>query len=512
MTKTSGATMLPQTSQSYWRDSVELPAFPSLDRDITVDVTVVGGGITGITAAYLLCKEGLRVALLEADHLLNGTTGHTTAKISAQHDLIYDELIHHMGREKAKLYYEATTSASRFIENIVREQSISCQLDSEDAYIYATTDTTARKLEREYDAYQKLGIEGFLTDTLPFDFSIQRALCMKGQAQFHPLEYLAHLTREIANMSGQIFEQTVAVDVEDGERPTVVTREGHRVSTNHVLACSHFPFYDGLGFYFARMHAERSYVIAAKTDKRYPGGVYVNVDAPYQSLRSVNIGREDAVLIGGGNHITGQGKDTLTYYEDLATFGQSVFGLRDVLYRWSAQDLVTLDKVAYIGEITSGNPSVLVATGYRKWGMTTGTAAALLLRDIVMNRDNPYRDLYTPSRMYVDPSLKRFFAQNANVTAHLIKGKFELPLRQIGDLANGEGDLVTYEGRRAGAFRDENGVVHLVDTTCTHLGCEVSWNHGDRTWDCPCHGSRFSVDGGVIEGPAQKPLETLNCH
>jgi glycine/D-amino acid oxidase-like deaminating enzyme/nitrite reductase/ring-hydroxylating ferredoxin subunit len=498
---------LPRFPESYWRDFIDLPEFPRLDKDINVDVVIVGGGITGITSAYLLVNEGLRVAILEAGKLLNGTTGHTTAKITAQHDVIYDELIHNFGRSKARLYYEANEEALRFIKKNVNEQQINCDFSGQDAYIYATTDQYARKLEKEAEAYKKIGINGGLVDKIPFNFKIQNGLVMKNQAQFHPIKYLSHLIQIITEKGGLIYENTTAVNVDTGKRPTVLTREGPRVKGNYVLSCSHFPFYEGLGFYSARMYAERSYVIATKTKKPFPGGMYISADPPTRSLRSATINGEELVLIGGESHKTGQGKDTMEHYKALETFGQQFFGLDDIIYRWSAQDLITLDKIPYIGAITSSQSNILIATGYRKWGMTNGTAAALLFRDKILDKKNPYQNLYTPSRFSVHPSLKNFLVENADVVGHLIEGKLELPNKSARDLSNDEGAVISIKGHRKGAYKDEEGKLHIVDTTCTHIGCEVEWNNSERTWDCPCHGSRFSYTGEVIEGPAEKPLQ-----
>ncbi|NKQ20214.1 FAD-dependent oxidoreductase [Brevibacillus laterosporus] len=504
-----GSEGLPRFPEPYWRDSVTLPTFQSLQEDLEVDIVIIGGGITGITTAYLLVKEGLKVALLEADTLLNGTTGHTTAKITAQHGLIYDELISHMGRTKARQYYEANSEALQFIKQTVEEHQINCDFSQQDAYIYATTKECVHKLEQEFTAYQQLHIPGELISHIPFDIKIHKALSMKNQAQFHPVSYLTKLVQLIVESGGLIFENSMAIDLEEGNQPTVLTREGRRVTANYVLSCSHFPFYDGLGFYFTRLYAQRSYVIAVKTEKEFPGGMYISADQPTRSLRSTTMNGENIVLIGGESHKTGQGKDTLEHYKALEAFGHEVFGMNEILYRWSAQDLVTLDKVPYIGEITANHRNVLVATGYRKWGMTNGTAAALLLRDIVLKRENSYIDLYRPSRFFINPSLKEFFEQNLDVAKHLISGKLEVPDRKIEDLTNGEGSVVLYNGERAGAYKDDNGQLHIVDTTCTHLGCETEWNHGDRTWDCPCHGSRFSYTGEIIEGPAELPLKRL---
>ncbi|MDW0117658.1 FAD-dependent oxidoreductase [Sporosarcina thermotolerans] len=499
---------LPEHPEPYWRTSVEFPTFPSLQEDIDVDVIVVGAGITGITSAYLLASVGLKVAMIEADKVLNGTTGNTTAKITAQHDLIYDEFIHNMGRNTARLYYEANMEALEFIKETVEKNGIDCDFTSVDAYIYSVSDKYAEKIKKEAEAYQRLQIRGGLVDSMPFDIDVKNVLVMKDQAQFHVTKYLVHLIDLFQKSGGQIFEDTVAVNIETGERPVVLTREEKRISAKHVLICTHFPFYEGTGLYSTRMYADRSYALAVKSQKKFPPGIFISADEPTRSLRSIMDNGEELVLIVGENHKTGQSPvETMDHYRALEMFGEEVLGLKEITNRWSAQDLVTLDKLPYIGEITSGNPNILIATGFRKWGMSNGTAAALLFRDMVTGKENKFEKLYTPSRFYAHPSLKNFLVQNANVVGQLIKGKLDSPNTKPEDLAKGEGAVITLDGHRKGAYRDDDGKVHIVDTTCTHIGCEVEWNNGDKTWDCPCHGSRFKFTGEVIEGPAEKPLQ-----
>jgi len=499
---------LPLKSQSYWIDSTNTPQFDPLQEDIHVDVVIVGGGITGITTAYLLSKEGKKVSILDAGTLLNGTTGHTTAKVTAQHDLIYDEFINHLGINKAKLYYEANNEALQFIKNTIDEHQIDCDFLTQDAYLFSTTQQYAEKIEKEYEAYQKLNIEGDLVSEIPFNIRILNGISMKNQAQFHPLKYLAHLVKLIKDAGCLIYENTIAVNIEEnGNDVTVLTRDNYRVTARQVVSSSHFPFYEGTGLYSTRMYANRSYALLVKTKEDYPGGMYLSVDQPSRSFRSVTINNEKMILIGGESHKTGQGKDTLEHYKALENFAEHVFTVENIAYRWSTQDLITLDKLPYIGAIIDSQPNVLIATGYRKWGMTTSTVAARLLSDLILNRENPYVELYKPSRFYADPSLKKFFMENGDMVKHLLKGKLEIPVKEIHELNNEEGAPVLIDGHRKGAYKDSDGNVHIVDTTCTHAGCEVNWNHAERSWDCPCHGSRFSFTGEVLEGPAEKPLQ-----
>lgn len=500
----------PKFPEPYWRDSVNLPSFEPLRDDMQTDVAIVGGGITGITAGYLLQKEGFQVTILEASNILNGTTGHTTAKVTAQHGLIYDELMGHFGTEKTKLYYEANTEAMKFIENLVRENDIDCDFSKEDAYVYATTDQKVPSIDKEYHAYKKLGIPGDIVEEIPFDLEIKNAIVMKDQAQFHPLKYLHFLLREFLNNGGQIFEQTVAHDLEDAFHPVIITKNGHRVTCKYAISCSHFPFIDRHGMYFARMYSERAYALGVKAKNPYPGGMYINAEEPSRSLRYTNMNGERLVLIIGENHKTGHGTNMMKHYEHLRDFGEQVIGIENILYRWSTEDLTTLDKVPYIGHITSSNRNTFIATGYRKWGMTNSTVAGLLLKDLILNRDNPYKDVFTPGRFTADPDVKKFISINTDVAGHLIAGKVGMAYKRKEDLKPDEGAVVQVNGKRAGAYKDESDQLFLVDTTCSHMGCELEWNDAERTWDCPCHGSRFSYKGEVIEGPAKHGLKQIH--
>ncbi|WP_026586301.1 FAD-dependent oxidoreductase [Bacillus sp. NSP9.1] len=498
---------LPDSPESFWRDSTVFPEFPCLSEDVKTDVAIIGGGMTGITTAYMLTKKGYSVVLIDADRILNGTTGHTTAKITAQHDLIYDELINHIGMPNARVYYEANLQALSYIKNLVLEQNIPCDFEEQDACIYTTEEQSAEKIKKEYEAYKKLGIDRDFIKDLPVAIDIKAGLVMKNQAQFHPLYYLKHLVENIQQAGGKIFENTAAKEIKEGDRPKVLTRSGQQIFSDFVVCCTHFPFHDKKGFYFARLEPSRSYVLAVKPKQPYPGGMYLSIDQPSRSLRSVVIGGEKMVLVGGESHKTGQGKDTIEHYQALESFAEGVLGIEDIPYRWSTQDLISLDKIPYIGPIYPKEKRILVATGFKKWGMTSSTLAAQIMTDHITNESNPYQEVFTPARFHPDPGIKKAMSYNADVAKHFVEGKLEQPIRKPEDLAPGEGAVVAIGGKRAGAYRDDDGQLHTVDTTCTHMGCEVEWNDGERTWDCPCHGSRFSISGDVIEGPAVLPLK-----
>ncbi|WP_246054275.1 FAD-dependent oxidoreductase [Paenibacillus anaericanus] len=505
---------LPKFPESLWRETSSLPSFPQLNKDIKADVAVVGAGITGITTAYVLTKAGLKVVVLDAATILDGATGYTTAKITSQHGMIYSKLIHHFGEESARLYYEANEEALQFIKNTVQEENIDCHLQQEDAYLYADSDEQAEQLHKEWQAYEQLELPGEWTETLPIPLVTKGAIRLGNQAQFHPLLYLRSLTNYITEHGGILYENTMMEDyAKQGEDGSIAlkTMSGHIITCNHAVSASHFPFFDGGSLYFTRLHAERSYAIALepKNHFSYAGGMYINCEKPKRSLRSAKMNGKEVILIGGESHRTGSNECTLCHYQELEKFGGAMFEATKVPYRWSTQDLITLDDVPYIGALNTRHPNIFVATGYGKWGMTTGTLAALLIRDLILGKENRYTELFSPSRFKMNPSIKNFAVQNTIVAKELVSGKIENVYMKLEDLGTDEGSVVKHCGKRAGAYRDSDGKIFLVDTTCTHLGCELEWNDGERSWDCPCHGSRFNYKGHVLEGPATKDLKPL---
>lgn len=505
---------VPRYPKSLWRDIQGLPEFPVLTEDFEADVTIVGAGTTGLTAAYLLSKQGVKVALIEAGRILDGTTGYTTAKISSQHGAIYDDLITNFGLEKARLYYEANEEALAFIRKTAEDLDIDCDLTTEDAYAYTTENKNVSTFEKELKAYQDIGINGGeALNEIELPYSVEAALVIRNQAQFHPVKFFAGLIPSIEENGGRIFEQTRAAKVKGSKNPSIETTDGHTINSRHVIVSSHFPFNDEEGLYFSRLHAERSYTLAVTTEKKPPKGMYLSVDSPGKSLRyAKSADGSDLMILGGEGHTAGKNKEnTFNNYERLREYGEKHFGITSIPYRWSAQDLITLDKVPYIGPAVTGKPNVFVATGYAKWGMSNGVAAALLLSDLVQGKDNRFADLFDPRRTKIKKAdALSFFKENMDVGKELVAGKLHRKDRKLEELENDEGALVTQKGKKIGAYKDEDGRTHMVSTTCTHMGCDVEWNNAERSWDCPCHGSRFSYDGSILEGPAVTPLKNLD--
>jgi glycine/D-amino acid oxidase-like deaminating enzyme/nitrite reductase/ring-hydroxylating ferredoxin subunit len=481
-------------------------SFPTLDRDARADVAVLGGGIVGITTALLLREAGLDVVLLEADRLAHGVSGHTTAKVTSQHGLVYARLRARFGAEGARTYAEANQAALEWIADRVASDAIECDFRRRPAYAYVTSERSRGKLEDEARAADEAGLPAWLAETVPLPFDLEAAVRFDNQAEFHAGRYLGALADRLAAAGARVFEHTRAVEViNDGDR--VVKTPGGDVTAGHVVVATHYPFLDR-SLAFARVSPQRSYAILCRIAGAPPEGMFISGDSPSRSVRAVPLEGEELLLVGGEGHKPGTGGDTRVRYRRLEAFAREHWDVRSVDYRWSAQDNTTLDGVPYVGPLTPWDGRVLMATGFAKWGMTGGTAAAIILADRVQDKENAWAGLFDPSRLTLRASARRFLTENAQVGLRFVGDRLMKPgLRSLEELRPGEGDIVRHDGEKVAAFRDDDGTVTAVAPVCTHLGCQVNFNAAERSWDCPCHGSRFAVDGSVLHGPAVHRLE-----
>ena len=493
------------TLGSPWTATTGDAGYPSLDRDLTVDVAVLGGGIAGLTAALLLKREGLTVAVVEADRVGAGVTGHTTAKLSSLHGLTYHSLRSSFGEDGARTYADLNESGIALVRELAGELRIDCDLRTKPAFTYAQHESDVAKVRDEVDAARAAGLRASFTTETGLPFPVAGAIRVEDQAEFHPRRYVLGLAAAVDGDGSAVYEGTRAQDVKDGD-PARVETTGRTVTAGHVVVATHIPFLDR-GLYFARTHPERSYAILCRIAGTPPQGMYLSTEQPAHTLRSVPLDGDELLLVGGESHKTGQG-DGAQSYARLEDFAREHFDVRSVEYRWAAQDNMPIDGVPYVGRLSPLSRRLLTATGFKKWGLAAGTAAGEVLRDAVLGRPNPWAELLDPGRFKPLAAAKSAVVENANVGLHfvgdrLIRGVTRTPA----DLAPGEGAVVRRGKRRLAAYRDEEGTLHAVSAVCTHLRCLVSWNSGDRTWDCPCHGSRFGLDGEVLHGPATTPLD-----
>lgn len=475
--------------ESIWNKTIFLPPRQSLPGDMTVEAAVIGAGMTGILTAYFLQKAGIPVVVLEADRIAGGQTKNTTAKLTSQHDLIYRKLTRQVGTQKARLYARAQEAAILAYEDLIRREHISCHFDRLPSYLYTTSPNRADELKKEAAAAAALGISAHFTMETGLPFPTAGAIRFDRQAQFHPLEFIKSLAEPLT-----IYEHTRVLGV---RKHRIVTDHG-TVTAKHIIFACHYPFVNFPGFYFLRQHQERSYVLGL-SGAGMLDGMYYSIDKTGLSLRWF----EDLLLLGGGSHRTGKsggGKE----YDNLMKAAGHYYPDSTIQARWSAQDCMPHDGLPFIGRYSVFRPYWYVATGFQKWGMTNSMVAAMILRDQICGLENPYETVFRPQRCLLRASLKNFLVDMGENTRGILKGTFHLPWKAEG-LTPGQGKILRIGWKRYACYKDETGVLHKAKARCPHLGCELVWNPAERSWDCPCHGSRFDWDGNLIDNPAQTP-------
>ncbi|MBW3537189.1 MAG: FAD-dependent oxidoreductase [Actinobacteria bacterium] len=479
---------------------------PALEGDLKADVAVVGGGITGLITAAMLTEAGARVVIVEAGRLASGVTGYTTAKVTALHGAIYSKLEKGAGAERARAYGEANLAGLAAIGDLVSRYGLDCEWESASAYTYTSEASYRDQIEAEAAAAQRAGLAAAVTDDTELPFEVVSAVRLDDQAQFHPRRFCLGLAAKLEERGVKIFELSRVIDVDDGS-PARVKCATATVEADWVVLATHIPFLDR-GLFFAKAFPSRSYALVWKpqsADAARRNGMYISVEAPTRSIRSTAGGH---LIIGGQGHKVGAEPNTPACYEALVSWADENFGPGEATHQWSAQDYAAVDGLPFVGRQLPGS-HVLVATGFAKWGMTNGAASASILSDLILERENPWADAFSSTRMGPAITSSEFYKENFDaVGRHLIGDRLKtLRPPAANSLAPGEGGICELDGDKVAAFRDDDGTIHAVSPVCRHVGCLVAFNPAERTWDCPCHGSRYTVDGKVIQGPAVHDLE-----
>ena len=501
---------LEERNPSLWVGTSQVTRYPQLSGELHTDVVIVGAGITGLTAGVLLKHEGRGVVVVEAGRVAAGVTGYTTAKLAALHGLVYADLSSAFGDEGARQYADANVAGIAQVATLAERYGIDCDLEQRPAYTYTTDEDMVDKVRAEVSAAQRIGLEAEFTTETALPYPVQGAIRLENQAQFHPRKYCTGLAAAIPGAGGHLFEHTRATSLdEQGERYRVQTSTG-AVIADHVIIATHLPFHD-LGFFFARSHPMRSYALSASLEGPVPHGMYLASDTPTRSVRSAVMDGREVAILGGEGHKVGQEPDTRQRYAALEEWARQNFAIRSIEYRWSAQDYMPVDHVPFVGPASPASERILVATGFSKWGMSNGTAAAIMLADRIGGRGNRWASLFDTNRVNPKQSVKELIKENADVVKRFVQDRLTPATgRSADDLAPGEAEVLAVGGRRVAAYRDEGGALHAVSPVCTDLGCTVAWNTAETTWDCPCHGSRFTCDGAVVQGPAVEDLEAMS--
>lgn len=493
--------------RTVWLATAAKPSYVPLNQDLSVEVGIVGGGITGLTAAALLAGAGKSVALLEADVLGGGVSGQTTAELDVTTDAGLSRLVSNYGERGAKLTIEAGRKAIELIEHLSLRHGIACELRRVPSYTFTESAEGFTYLEAELEAAQRIGLGASLVSNTPLPFEVKSALVIENQGRLHPLRYLYGLARAIAHAPCRIFERTRVLEVEEGE-PCRLRTEMGTVSACEIILATHSPIGLRLAIH-TRVAPYRSYVLGLRVSQPVPEGIYWDTAEPYHYLRRHSDRDARLLLIGGADHKTGQQENPEACYRQLEAYAQRRFDIQSIEYRWSAQAFVPVDDLPYIG-LDPLSKHTYVATGYGGTGMTLGTVAGMMIADRILGYSSPADELFSPARVNPVSSARRFVAENLNVAKQYVlswlSGAHEESLERIG---RGEGKILELEGRKVAVYRDEAGLVHALSPICPHARCIVAWNEVEQSWDCPCHGSRFQATGEVIDGPAMQGLEPL---
>jgi glycine/D-amino acid oxidase-like deaminating enzyme/nitrite reductase/ring-hydroxylating ferredoxin subunit len=487
-----------------------------LDKE--VDVVIVGGGIAGVSIAYNLARAGKKVAIVEDGFIGSGETGRTTAHLVSALDDRYYELERLFGEEDAKLIAQSHASAIDFVERTVSLEKIDCDFERVNGYLFLHPSDEIENLEKEYEAAKRAGLDIEMTDIVLADHALRRAIKFNNQAQFHPLKYLKGLCEAIVKNGGDIYTNTHAKEI---DHTGIETNEGFKIKAQHVVIATNSPVNNKYRMHL-KQYPYRTYVIGAKIKKdTLPHALWWDTGdfeassemPPYHYIRLQKLNdTHDLLIVGGEDHATGladvEKKPEENRYDSLESWAREHFeGIEEITYRWSGQVLEPMDSLAFIGRNPANKENVYIATGDSGNGMTHATIAGMLIRDIITDKKNKLEKIYDPGRVKIFKAGKTFLKEFVGGFINYLKTKpgsaDETSLRE---LKNTEGKIFEFAGKKIGAYRDEEGQLHFVSAECMHLGCIVKWNNDEKSWDCPCHGSRYTYEGKILNGPTNMPL------
>lgn len=556
---------------SFWLDSIENKnKFNKLEKDISTDVCIVGAGIFGLTCGYYLTKQGYNVVLLEKEKdIASKTTGHTTAKITSQHNLIYKYLIDSLGESMAKKYLYANQDAIENIYQIINDENIDCDFVRQDSYVYTNNLDELEKIKLENKAVNSLGFKSEFVTSTPLPFNVLGALRFPNQAEFNPIKYAYGLAKcitsngssaidglvnagsvgsvsvgdgivenspggaslNLAKGTGEIYTDTLVQNIKKENDEFITSCKDYVVRSKYVILASHYPFIDRLGYYFLKMYQSTSYVIAVDIGNKTFDGMYINSKQPTFSYRFANFSGscgKRLLLVGGADHKTGSKIDLSNAYSILEYEVRKYYPDCKVLYKWNTEDCITLDKIPYIGEFSHFMPNMYIGTGFNKWGMTSSNVAGNIIVDKILGRENEYENVFKATRLHPIKNNVELGNMIKETTNSFVINKFKVPDADLDviednsvmsgskkagnfeEIKNDSGHVLKYNGQTIGIYKDNDGKIFAVNPICTHLGCLLSWNNLDKTWDCPCNGSRFDYKGHQLYNPAIRDLDVID--
>ncbi|MBA2499997.1 MAG: FAD-dependent oxidoreductase [Chitinophagaceae bacterium] len=496
--------------QSLWQ---QIPAFEIkniLPANTVFDVLIVGGGITGLSTALQLQKIGKKCLLAEAHVIGYGSTGGTTAHLNTLLDNYYNRLEKNFGEDSAQLVAQITRESIELIKSNIEEYQIDCDFVEQAGYLYAENEEQVKELEEIFEASNRAGLQVRWVTDIPVPFPFLKAMIVEGQASFHPTKYIYALAKAFEDAGGILLQQSRVVSVDDGEIIKATINEDIYSAYNLIYA-THVP--PGVNLLHFRCAPYRSYALALKlSNEDYPAAQVYDMQDPFHYFRTHITNEEKFLIVGGGDHKTGHEENTEACFKRLESYCRSHYDIKEVAYKWSSQYFEPTDGLPYIGQLPGNGENVFVATGFSGNGITLGVASSIILTGMIeTGMSGEYAELFDPSRIKMVAGFNNFVKESADVLGQLI-GKI-LPgekLPSFSDLAHNEARVVKHDGHTLAIYKDNNGELHALNAACTHIKCNVAWNNAEQSWDCPCHGSRFSIDGEVLTAPARKDMEVID--
>lgn len=497
--------------QSLWQHSdIFTPSNTTIPSE-DFDVLIIGAGITGITTGYILQKSGLKCIIAEAHNVGFGTTGGTTAHLNTFFDSSYDTIITNFGIDNANLLADAARQSMKTINDNIIENSIDCEYKEREGYIFSVEEEQNKILEDLVEGTKKVGLPiNFINDS-PFPIPYLKIACIENQAQFNPILYVNGLAKAFEMNGGVIIENCMVNDIKEDEVHIASTTLGNIKAKNAVYA-THIP--PGVNILHFRCAPYRSYAMAVKLkDNNYPQAMGYDLCNPYHYYRTQEIDNKKFLIAGGEDHKTGHEENTNQCFRKLESYINKYYPVESIAYKWSSQYFEPVDGLPYIGHLPGNRKNVYTATGFSGNGMIFGTLSAIILHDLIITGDSKYKNLFNPARIKPVAGFTNFIKEAADVVAHFIGDKLVTDkISELAEIAPGEAKVVKYDGHTLAIYKDENSNLHAVNSACTHIKCTVAWNNAEKSWDCPCHGSRFGMDGEVLTGPARRELEKIELN
>ncbi|HEY6957098.1 MAG TPA: FAD-dependent oxidoreductase [Flavisolibacter sp.] len=495
---------------SLWQNG--MPDYRSKEApnlDAKFDVLIVGGGITGITTALRLQRSGLQCVVAEAQNLCFGTTGGTTAHLNTFLDTSYNIIEKKFSKHAAALIAKAANQALELYQSNLEECNVDCGYEQKDGYLYSQDEKQTDELGDIFEASKRAGIDVAYSDRIPVPIEFQKAIVYHDQANIHPSRYVCALAKAFEDQGGIILQNCMVNDFKGEEELQVDTSQG-TLQTRHLIWATHIP--PGVNLLHFRCAPYRSYAIAVTlNDDAYPDGLAYDMYDPYHYYRTQIIDGKKYLIVGGEDHKTAHEENTEGCFSRLESHIRKYFDVKEVAFKWSSQYFEPADGLAYIGHLPGNPENVLVATGFGGNGMTYSHIAAITLTDLVVKGNSEYAELFNPNRVKPMAGFANFVKENADVVREFVGGYLSKEkLDSLADLAPGEAKLVKYEGKSLALYKDDEGELHAVSPVCPHAKCSVAWNAAEKSWDCPCHGSRFNANGEMLTGPARQGLETVS--